>query len=1121
MKKIRIITLIILLLIVGITYAQDTYTETWQLVTDASTLVKGNQLVIACNTHGTTAGSFQTNYLTAQASTFSDDYSTITTLGENTLIFTLGVDGDYWTLTNNGQKLGASSTDNAPALKWDNLQTKWEISIQDNNATIRSPFSYCGFICYNSTSNHFKNYQIQQTAPVQLYRLTSNAPTHNVTITSSVEDACTLPEPIAVQEGTNGEISITPHAGYIFTGWTVTKGATNDAITEVYNPETTILMGKEDITLTANFIQDEYLLVEDENFPQAGDIVLLANVYDHAVANDITSSYRLKTQTAYFAEDHSRITALTTYTSLILGGDIDAWTFAKDENDYLTVTSSNENDLKWTTTPTIYTLDINNTTNLITNFTASIIGNGRQLAHNNSSDFFIAQTIVNNPSIYLPRLYYKVTNTPRIVVAQREIKGLTYAIENNQLLSGAKEISFMNYNLTNDIIITATEGFEVSLTESGTYSRTLSAPATTTSIWVRLQKGLAEGTYTGFLTLRGGAQDRKVALNGKITAPNVAYTVTYNDNGITHALDDILYGNKITATSSLLYEDYTFVGWSTTSTIEDKNTKPILFDFTQNIQQNVDLYAVYLDSKTNTYTLHPVTSPLLTDATAFTSKSNITIPKNQTLTISVPNVVSNQLSLQPNATLKIDENASYTVEKIIVHSEGDNTPQIILPTQNSKLTCTNFYFTKRIPNDHYYFFALPFECKVADIRLSDGTQAIFGEDFIIKEYNGATRVQNQGKESNWQLIDATATLQAGKGYNIAVSTETPMELFFPLTLPNGNANLHEYQHIERTFNYIAYGKDDKSVDAIHKGWNLIGVPYFSAYNPADWGAMYLNIPDVDTDQTYSQVLANATNIAALQPFSAFFYQALTTGDLIFRANTSQKLMAKKTSTDTTQPTYIGLCLTNGSQQDETALVVHEDYTQAYEIGADLEKMLGLVDKPQIYIHDTLYRYAFKAINQQDATQANKVGVYLPAQAETTYTISLNENYDATNLQAVYLTDEVANVTVNLMQTPYTFTDDYSHTDTRFTFKSIFTSNTTTYLTQTPTTWVVYQDAPLHIQIIGLSINDHIQIIDQTGKIITHTTTHNGSYETNLPQTGIFCVRIVSKQGSQAKKIMIK
>lgn len=147
-------------------------TESWNLVTDASTLKVGDELVIASNEKGVVAGNIINDYLSEVTSTFSEDMSTIAELGQGAVVFTLGGKADAWTLSNSeGKLLGCTAV---KKVAWANGTTTWKISIGTNsNATIQSTYTSYGRFLYNVQSTRFTTYTSDPNAGMllpQFYR---------------------------------------------------------------------------------------------------------------------------------------------------------------------------------------------------------------------------------------------------------------------------------------------------------------------------------------------------------------------------------------------------------------------------------------------------------------------------------------------------------------------------------------------------------------------------------------------------------------------------------------------------------------------------------------------------------------------------------------------------------------------------------------------------------------------------------------------------------------------------------------------------------------------------------------------------------------------------------------
>lgn len=128
----------------------------WKLVTDASSLKVGDEIVIASNSKGAIAGSLSGKFLTVVEATFNSDKSEITSPIASESIFVLGGEVDKWSLTNsNGKMLGTSAAKSLAEAKG---TTTWKITIANNNATISSTNNSYGRILHNVSSTRFLNY---------------------------------------------------------------------------------------------------------------------------------------------------------------------------------------------------------------------------------------------------------------------------------------------------------------------------------------------------------------------------------------------------------------------------------------------------------------------------------------------------------------------------------------------------------------------------------------------------------------------------------------------------------------------------------------------------------------------------------------------------------------------------------------------------------------------------------------------------------------------------------------------------------------------------------------------------------------------------------------------------
>lgn len=195
----------------------------------ANSIAVGDQVVIACNSKSATAGALSSQVLSSVLSSFSSDNSSITSLGEGTLIFTVGGSSGEYTLSTSDGALGATA---AKKLAFGSGTTTWDITISGGTATIQNGTSSYGKLQYNSGSPRFTTYTSGQTE-IQLYKVSGG------TTYSNYSTQCST-EPIVIPEYTvkfyaNGSLCATrtgqsgttiesvpePNGcgGYSFYGW--------------------------------------------------------------------------------------------------------------------------------------------------------------------------------------------------------------------------------------------------------------------------------------------------------------------------------------------------------------------------------------------------------------------------------------------------------------------------------------------------------------------------------------------------------------------------------------------------------------------------------------------------------------------------------------------------------------------------------------------------------------------------------------------------------------------------------------------------------------------------------------------------------------------------------------
>ena len=115
------------------------------------------------------------------------------------------------------------------------------------------------------------------------------------------------------------------------------------------------------------------------------------------------------------------------------------------------------------------------------------------------------------------------SSEPIIAATPTSLTGFTYGLGNGP--SAAQNFSVSGSNLTEDITLTPTTNYEISLAEASGYASSLTIAPTAgtvdaTTVYVRLKAGLAKGAQEGTISLEStGATKVKLSLSGSVTTP--------------------------------------------------------------------------------------------------------------------------------------------------------------------------------------------------------------------------------------------------------------------------------------------------------------------------------------------------------------------------------------------------------------------------------------------------------------------------------------------------------------------------------------------------------------------------------------------------------------------------
>ena len=454
---------------------------------------------------------------------------------------------------------------------------------------------------------------------------------------------------------------------------------------------------------------------------------------------------------------------------------------------------------------------------------------------------------------------------------------------------------------------------------------------------------------------------------------------------------------------------------------------------------------------------------------------DVVVLDGATLTIDANKEIHN-LTIYEGATLNVANGCTLTVNSLILRCEDDQKmPTVNLNTSGSiTLNNNEIYFDARIDEERYYWYSLPFNAQLQEISYSNleanGKTPVYRTDYWVKYYNGALRAEdvNAGSLAStyWAHVAAKGsdyTLQAGQGYNVCINDQktitqadgrkhTKRVLRFTLKAPSG------WQAQEQNSNKvttIASSSANDPKNAAHVGWNLVGNPYMHSYSAGtasgvvvgEWekdeddyyvikeGATstipYFTVYDPSKEQgkRYSQV---RTSAKTLRPFEAVFVQINSGTQISFTASSmAAHAPAYMRAADPDVPFYTGIELRGNNTMDRTGVVLCNEYTPAYEIGADLLKVSNEGALNLYTINQYEQPLAFNGLSDEDAIAPIPVGVTFPTAGEYTFAFDFN-HYDIFGIEVLELIDKAQGTTTDLLMNDYTFVTNTTGTvDDRF------------------------------------------------------------------------------------------
>ena len=553
------------------------------------------------------------------------------------------------------------------------------------------------------------------------------------------------------------------------------------------------------------------------------------------------------------------------------------------------------------------------------------------------------------------------------------------------------------------------------------------------------------------------------------------------------------------------------------------------------------------------------------------SECDLVILPGQTLTVDADKTLHN-LTVYEGGTLLVNNNVTLTLHALILQIDGDESsaPEVQFGGANANLVVElgEIYLDRRLDEEDYYWFTLPYDAQVQEISYSNlasngNVAPVYRQDFFLKYYDGAKRASdiNAGNRADtyWTHVAAKGsdyTLNAGQGYIIGIANQKNKtqadgrkhtKRVLRITMkPASNWNAQE-RGTGKTTPISASTIDDENL-AYNAGWNLIGNPYMHTYSTGSVGSNsglkngfweqelndqgkwtgqwvptdgsenvpYLTLYNRSTG-SYEQVLAQNHDI---KPFTAVFVQVeegdkvnFTSPMAVNRMPAYMRFMQEET------PVYTGITLSGEAGKDQTGIVLADHYTPAYEVGADLYKW---ENKGKVNLYTLIEDKALAFISLADNDASNiPVGINLPAAGN--YTISFDLQYSPLLIDTLLLTDHLTGITTNLLLEDYSFNTEAGVNNSRFTLNCKRSRQSQEEEVPTDLNAISNELYCTGVQ-DGILLKSEqpaeVRIFDSTGKQVIHSVEVQGIQHFAL-QTGVYNLYITQQNKQTTLRAIVK
>ena len=379
----------------------------------------------------------------------------------------------------------------------------------------------------------------------------------------------------------------------------------------------------------------------------------------------------------------------------------------------------------------------------------------------------------------------------------------------------------------------------------------------------------------------------------------------------------------------------------------------------------------------------------------------------------------------------------------------------------------------------FYPFTVPYAVTVGPSAIHYASGGAAGGRYVLGEYLGALRAEGDGNPawedcynydvehgSNLYLGEFTAR----KGYYIFGDPECWEETV------DGN---HERQSSMFRFpmsvdlsggenNVLVPVSEYPSDEISNSNWNLIGLPFLTGYTghiylthdgetalQDDKGVPralhYITVPSVGFSD-YDHLDVSDGDIR-LSSFMCYFVQFDNSGlsetvtGLLFdnSAGAARAPHRRAAAAKSANKLKVGITLSHNGELDRTALYIGEQYTNNYDMDADLAKMIGTSSRVKFYSLLGSRKLAYMALppaSGKDLLETTIPLGYESAVAGQDMTFAIDkERYPQIltneNIYQINLIDDVTGESTNLLENSYTCTAIQAADNSRFSLSVVY------------------------------------------------------------------------------------